>query len=121
MSNVIPAAAIDVVGNRTLNSLLDEAVAICGDKTWLIYEKRDGTALSLSYREFKDQVDSLAAGLAAHGIDRRDIVVLHMQNHPRFLVTWFALAALGAISVPVNVENTSTELAFILDQLGLLR
>lgn len=105
---------IDLIGNRTLGTLLDEAVDECGDKTWLIFESRQGMESTLTYRAFQQGVDRLASGLAAVGVSRGDTVVLHMQNHPRFLTTWFALAVLGVVSVPVNVENTANELAHIL-------
>jgi len=104
---------IDLVGNRTLPDLLDEAVADCGDKTWLTFESRGGEVTSLTYREFQQQVDRMAGALQHHGVEREHIVLLHMHNHPRFLVAWFALAILGVVSVPVNVDNTVAEIEHI--------
>jgi crotonobetaine/carnitine-CoA ligase len=106
---------IDLVGSRTLGDLLDEAVADCGDKTWLTFESREGEVSELSYREFQRQVDQLASGLQAAGVRREHIVLLHMHNHPRFLVAWFALAVLGVVCVPVNVDNTVSEVEHIVD------
>src|SRR4051794_6537300 len=104
--NLEEGPMIDLVGNRTLADLLDEAVADCGDKTWLTFESRAGEVTSLTYREFQQQVDRMAGALQQQGIRRGHIVLLHMHNSPHFLVVWFALAVLGVVSVPVNVENT---------------
>lgn len=104
---------IDVVGNRTVADLLEEAAELCPDKTWLIHESRDGAVESFTYGAFLDRVRRLAAGFLKTGITPQDVVVLHMRNHPAFLEAWFALAMLGTVSLPVNVDNTATELDFI--------
>lgn len=106
---------IDLVGSRTLGDLLDESVARYGDKEWLTFEARNGNVSTLTYRNFQRQVDQLASGLAAWGVERGDVVLLHMSNHPRFLVAWYALAVIGVVSVPVNVDNTVGEVNFILE------
>ena len=42
-------------------------------------------------------------------------MIVHLFNCPEFLITWFALARLGAAMVPSNVANTAGELEHILD------
>lgn len=105
---------IDSLGNRTLNDLLAERVELHGDKTWLVFEDRQGTGCELSYRQFSDKVAGAARGFASVGIKQGDAVVVHLRNCPEFLIAWFALAAIGAVMVPSNTANTAPELNHVI-------
>lgn len=105
---------IDSLGNRTLNDLLAERVALHGDKCWLVFEDRAGQVSEFSYRQFADKVAGSARGFASIGIGHGDAVVVHLRNSPEFLIAWFALAAIGAVIVPSNTANTAPELDHII-------
>jgi crotonobetaine/carnitine-CoA ligase len=104
---------MDSVGNRTLRDLLEERVAMHPDAEWLIFESRSGQTCQYSYREFDDQTNQLANGLAKRGVGIGVHVILHLSNSAEWLLTWFALAKLGAVAVPTNTMNTAGELAFV--------
>jgi crotonobetaine/carnitine-CoA ligase len=55
-----------------------------------------------TFIEMDRRSDALAAGLAAHGVQKGDRVALLMPNRIEFVETYFALAKLGAIQVPLN-------------------
>jgi crotonobetaine/carnitine-CoA ligase len=65
-----------------------------------------------------------AAGLAgalAHrlrdvGVRRGDLVVVTTRTTPAYLLTWLALAALGAVTVPTDPAGTPGELAGLVGQ-----
>lgn len=101
---------IDMIGNRTMPDLLAERVEQHPDAAWLVFEERDGEVSTLTYQQFARHVDRVAAGFAALGVGRGDAVVVHLRNCPEFLISWFGLAALGAVMVPSNVANTTVEL-----------
>ena len=105
---------IDSLGNRTLNDLLAERVELHRDKTWLVFEDRDGNVSELSYVQFADKVTGAARGFASIGIAKGDAVVVHLRNCPEFLIAWFGLAAIGAVIVPSNTANTAPELGHII-------
>src|ERR1700722_20598816 len=105
---------MDSVGNRTLRDLLEERVAIHPDAEWLICESRSGQTCQYSYKEFDDRTNQLANGLAKRGVGIGVHVILHLSNSAEWLLTWFALAKLGAVAVPTNAMNTAGELAFVL-------
>ena len=95
---------------RTLNDLLDAAAA---------RRPRPGGLLTpgerLSYRDLRLQVLHVAAGLHAAGIGRGDRVALVLRNGIPFVVTYFALARLGAVAVPINFMVRKLEdLAYML-------
>src|SRR5215218_8532473 len=56
----------------------------------------------LTFAETNRAVNRLAHGLAAAGVKHGDRVMLLLPNCREYVLTWFALAKLGAVEVPVN-------------------
>ena len=69
------------------------------------------TGRVLTFGQLLHEVRCLAAGLAAHGLTKGDVVALWSPNSPDFAVAFHAIARLGAIVTPSNPANTSHELA----------
>jgi carnitine-CoA ligase len=105
--------SLDWMGNRSLNDLLSEQVELRGERTFLVFEDREGEVSETTYAEFDARVDEIAAGLAAVGVRAGGHVVVHLRNSPEFLVCWFAITRLGAIMVPSNIANTAGELEHV--------
>ncbi|GAB2743129.1 long-chain fatty acid--CoA ligase [Salinifilum aidingensis] len=72
------------------------------------------TGTTLTYREFADRIDRLAAELSDGGVRHGDRVGYVGLNDPAFLVSLFAAARIGAVFVPMNFRLTAPELAHIL-------
>ena len=72
-----------------------------------------------SYGDLLDQIDTLAAELAAGGVGRGDRVAYLGLNDPMFLITLFAAARIGAVFVPLNYRLTAAELVYILTDAGV--
>ncbi len=58
-------------------------------------------------------VNRLANALTARGVGRGDRVMLFAHNSREFILCYFALAKIGAISVPANFMLNADELAYI--------
>ena len=69
---------------------------------------------SITYSDLKDCVNKLAGGLTSLGVQRGDRVVLLFQNSSEFVISFFAIAQIGAIAVPLNVQYQKQELAVYL-------
>ncbi|MDH5618063.1 MAG: AMP-binding protein [Gammaproteobacteria bacterium] len=69
-----------------------------------------------TYREFSDQVDRLATGLIALGIEPGDRVGIWGPNSYEWVLTQFATAKIGAIMVCVNPAYRLFELEFVLNK-----
>lgn len=82
------------------------------DRPFLTWQPATGPAHTLSYGELARQAASLAAGMAGRGVRRGERVLLHLDNCPELLLTWFACAALGAVAVAVNPRSTAAELRY---------
>jgi len=88
--------------------------ALTPERTALIYEDGQRT-----YGEFDREINRVAHGLRALGVNHGDRVAYLDLNHPRFFVTLFATAKLGAIFVPLNFRLTGPELSFIINDAGV--
>jgi long-chain acyl-CoA synthetase len=65
-----------------------------------------GGDVALSWREYAGRVSELAAGLAAHGIGRGDVVAMVLANRPEGHLIDTAALHLGA--TPFSIYNTSS-------------
>ncbi|WP_026909923.1 AMP-binding protein [Patulibacter minatonensis] len=85
------------------------------DTSALEYEGEDGTRRRLSFRELAAEVDALAAGLRARGVERGDAVAVHLPAIVEAVVAAYAVAKIGALFVPLRVGATAAQLAVRLD------
>ncbi len=69
-----------------------------------------------TYRDYKKQVDALAAGLLKLGIRRGDRVGIWGPNSAEWAVTQFATARIGAILVCINPAYRIYELEYALNK-----
>ncbi|MGW0595276.1 AMP-binding protein [Streptosporangium sp. NPDC002607] len=90
----------------TLTRLLDERARRHPAKVFL--RTREG---DLSYAEFHERSRALSAGLAALGVRPGEPVAVLMRNSADAVLTWFAVARLGAVHVPVNTSLIGSGLA----------
>ncbi len=67
------------------------------------------TWLELYYRS-----QSLAKNLLERGITKGDKVAILFPNSPEFVISFFAVAAVGAVAVPINFRLTVGEVTYIL-------
>ncbi len=72
----------------------------------------------ISYGELDRRAGLTAAGLAALGIARGDVVALLLYNCPEFLEAMFAVARLGAVFMPINWRLAGPEVAYIAEHAG---
>jgi len=71
-----------------------------------------------TYRELVDEVDALALGLLAAGVDKGDRVGIWAPNCAEWTLTQYATAKLGAVLVNINPAYRTSELEFVLNQSG---
>lgn len=102
---------MDITGTATIYDLLVERADEHGDRDWLVFVGAESEAITFTYRDFVESVDRFAAGLHLEGVGRGSGVIIHMRTSVEFLSCWFALAKLGAISIPTNLASAPPELA----------
>ncbi|MBI2069801.1 MAG: long-chain-fatty-acid--CoA ligase [Elusimicrobia bacterium] len=72
----------------------------------------------ITFKQLNADVDSVAAALSRLGVKEGDRFAICIRNAPAFIITWFALAKLGAIAVHINFMVNEEELAYILKDSG---
>ncbi|HJT04681.1 MAG TPA: AMP-binding protein [Pseudonocardiaceae bacterium] len=68
------------------------------------------TGVVISYRELIGAVRRAAAGLAAHGLAKGDVVALCSPNRPELVIAYYATLATGGVVTTVNPMATGAEL-----------
>ncbi|HVZ00775.1 MAG TPA: AMP-binding protein [Dongiaceae bacterium] len=95
-----------------VGALLEEAASDSGDRlAWNFFESGE----TETYASLRDRTAGLAQGFAGLGIAKGTHVAVMLPNIAAFPLSWLALARLGAVMVPVNIDYRERELAFILE------
>ncbi len=72
----------------------------------------------LTYKELKDEIDSISISLRELGISKGDRIAVMMPNIPQYITYFFGIVKLGAIVVQVNPLYTRRELEFEINDSG---
>ena len=75
--------------------------------------------LRFSYREVNERCNRTANALSGLGVSKGDRVGLLAMNSVEFFETFFAVAKIGAVCVPLNWRLVADELEFILNDSGV--
>ena len=95
-----------------LGTLLDQQAKLRANHPFLIWEPFEVPARQWTYGEFSEATQRLAAGMASRGIGQGDFILIHLENCPEFLLSWFACARLGAVAVTTNTRSAGAELNY---------
>jgi long-chain acyl-CoA synthetase len=94
-----------------MNALFHRATT-CPDGTAFIYDE-----VVWTYHDLLTDAEQLSRAFLAHGVRRRDRVVLHMSNRPEMAVALYACFRVGAIACPTNLRFKTAELREIFQRL----
>lgn len=108
-----PTPDQSIARRSTLADLLRRSAAREPGKLALVFG-----GVRQTFAELDATVSRAANALADHGIRRGDRVLVLAHNSHGFVVAYFALARLGAISVPVNFMLGAEEIAYVLAHSG---
>jgi long-chain acyl-CoA synthetase len=73
----------------------------------------------IGWPEVRERTDRLAQGLASLGLGPGDPVAVVLPNIPAFAVSFFAIARLGGVVVPLNPHFKDAEFDFHFDEAGV--
>ena len=97
-----PGESIEIRDNQTIYSLLTDRLARTGADTVIAAKKiGPGRWQNVTTGEFHERVVSAAKGLIALGIAKGDAVTIFSSTRLEWGILDFALAAVGAVSVPI--------------------
>ena len=98
---------------QTIGILLARTALKFGAKLAVVHRDTRRT-----FAELDADANRVANALAERGVVRNERVAIYSHNSYAFVVAYFALARLGAISVPVNFNFVASEVRYVLEDSG---
>src|SRR6266566_9434816 len=95
----------------TIYDMITRGAAAYGDAPAVIQGEQQW-----SFREFRQRVDALAAGLHALGIAAGDRIAILAQNEVGYLDLYGACARQGIIAYPINWRLTAEEVERVVER-----
>jgi crotonobetaine/carnitine-CoA ligase len=95
---------------KSLGHLVESAAERFGEKPLFIFEDEP-----LSFTEANRRSNKAANALKSVGVTKGERVAVMLPNGVDFPIVWFALAKLGAVIVPVNINYHDHDLTYTLD------
>jgi acyl-CoA synthetase (AMP-forming)/AMP-acid ligase II len=104
-------------GGRRLQTYVEDMYREHGEDDWSFYHVLHNTYAinhltkqeafvfedrSWTYRQFREEIGRLAEAFERLGIKNRTVVGMFVNNSPEFIMAWWALYKIGAISAPIN-------------------
>ena len=97
--------------DRVLGRVLEHQAEAHGLREFLSFKG----LLSISYRQLNENANRYANAFLERGITKNAKVAIMLPNCPEYLYSWFGLAKIGAVIVPVNTAQKGELLQYIID------
>ena len=94
----------------TLGEIIEERAAELGDRVYLSFEDQE-----ITYGDSNARANSIANSLLQMGVRKGDKVCNMMPNCPEFIYSWFGVAKIGAVEVPVNTALRGESLKHVIN------
>jgi acyl-CoA synthetase (AMP-forming)/AMP-acid ligase II len=92
----------------TVRALIAYAASHFPDNDFIVFDHE-----RLTFREADERSSRLACQLLAAGVGRATRVGILFPNSPAFIISYLALARIGAVAVPISTLSTAAELLHI--------
>ena len=109
--------SVDFNKFNSVISLFDKQSTALSEKPYL-WHKIDNEYLPLTWKQVRNKVEKLSIVLKNLGILKGDRVVIVSENRPEWQISDLAIMAIGAITVPAYITNTTTDHEYIIKHSG---
>ncbi len=82
------------------------------DKTFFIWEPKNGNPETYTYQDFWERINKVACGLIAKGVKKGDKLLIHSENCPEMVISWYASSIVGSVAVTTNTRCIGDELTY---------
>ncbi|NKB54033.1 MAG: AMP-binding protein [Rhizobiaceae bacterium] len=96
-----------------LGQIAQAAADKFGDREALFFEGQ-----SFSYNQLNEMVEAVAGNLSTLGFSKDDVITLYAANSWEWVVSYYAIARLGAVINPVNTMLTPDEIEYVVKDCG---
>ena len=101
--------------NCTIPEFLHSAVRRHGERDAVVFTEQ---GVRLNYRDFRIEVDRLAAGLLSLGLEKGDRLGIWAPNRLEWVLAQFATARVGVLLVNINPAYRVSEIEYALNKVG---
>jgi len=109
-----------MVEGRDIPWLLSQWVEKTPDKPFLIWCPFEGEERTWTYLQMSREVEAVAASLVKRGVVAGDRVLIHLDNSPEFVISWFACARMGAVAVSTNTRCVARDVSYFADHASVV-
>ena len=113
--NTIESDQNYLFAGQDINWMVEQWLETRGDHPCMVWEPKDGQTKTWSYQDFAKDIQRVAAGLLANNIKLGDKVLIHCDNCPEAVISWYACAKIGAIAVTTNTRCIGEEIAYFIE------
>ncbi|MBZ5659027.1 MAG: AMP-binding protein [Acidobacteriia bacterium] len=100
---------LDLTKYESLGAALRDALARWPDEVCLIEADREREKSRLTYRQFQEAAEPLAATLQDSGFAAGDRAAIIMTNQPKWLISAYAVFFSGGVVVPLDYKLSAAE------------
>lgn len=104
---------MDRVGERAFPEILDEQIALFGERPFVVHEDLDGVVTELSFGAMRDLALRHAAALQSEGMAKGDRVFVFLRNTADFIPLWFGIMSGAGVMVPGNIYLAEPEVEYL--------
>jgi len=76
------------------------------------WEPFTGSPQAWTFARLQREARAIAVGLHERGVRSGDFVIIHLDNSPEFVLSWFACAELGAVAVSTNTHSVARDMSY---------
>ncbi len=107
-----------LVKYQNILELIDEQTSVHTEDEYLVFYDDKGNRTVYTYTEFRHKVNKLANFLLQNEIQLEDRIATFSHNHSDTVILYYACWSIGAVIVPLNVNEEPDMVKYILDNSG---
>lgn len=106
---------IRIQENDNLRTLWDHLACSRGEHPFLEYQSKLGIRRAFTYAEFNRYINKTANCLLSLGVRPGQNVAVQLYNSPEYISITCALAKIGAVAVPLNMQYKLEECVYVFE------
>ncbi|MEO8593258.1 MAG: long-chain fatty acid--CoA ligase [Candidatus Solibacter sp.] len=111
-------ATIQEVTPRTLYQVLEESARVHGDAVALRQPRPDGTYREVSWNQYRQTAEEVAAGLRTLGIGKGDVVALNSETRMEFYLADLGIVTNGSVAAAMYPSYPAQDLVRTIEMSG---
>jgi len=112
LTAAIDQSSNDMFFGRDIPWLLDQWAERTPDACFLTWAPFTGEDKHWTYAELRRDARRFAGSLAERGVKPGDKVLIHLDNSPEIIISWFGCAYLGAAAVTTNTRSVKRDMEY---------